>query len=864
MNREHPDADASPRRARRGSPLSTRAATILCPCLVLSGVAACGGGGGAAGTPPPPEGGGAPTELSPDLSSLVTGTVVAAIEVEQPHPHLDEFVLRATLPVPPGTFLGAPGDPVPLGIEDLDGTLAEAQVERVSGYPRAEDGADVVEVIARVQRDPEIPQGEQVVYRVVAEDSPPPPAVPPPGPDGLASGPKAIPAKVKALLESPHPLLLAATDLHGNAYLVDLLESEGGAVWKRFGRKSAELRTYGTMEPTPPVEGATATLPHLFGVHAYLETTDEEPLIGLDLRVNNGPDGNDTWDYHDDPMGDVYFDGLYLLVPKGWYAQQSFEDPGLGKPFHLGGYTVFPLVAPLEGDALHLMPANSQFHRRLVLSPVGEFDHAQHYAKEAGRGFCIQGENPEGDAYWSWFSPDTPNYFPQSRALPNLDHLGRAWLRDKIYWELDLILDHLTDGTSTGTYPFSHGRLGWAHPFGVPYGGMTSGTEIHITDGIVTAASAARHGYRLAQVVHRMATDRMPNAYYAVTGEPTRIEDWILDSEAGPYIPMSFAMELHYSGPDPMGYDVAPTFQVELVEAQGRQPDYEDTLRSYQFIDLKHLVRYTRNAKILAWLGNDSLAADDLRHQAELFHLTYGDHYNNPWAGKATGSMKEDRLYVDSLPSVGFKVGRGEGWGLDCMNAAYRLAPEEWRDAKYDWYEDIAWLLLDGQSACNGFWQSNVSAKNLDGKYRTRQSIEQAILENAIMGTVESVYRGRDAVMTHMLEDALVNSLYGMVSPESWNAGERGPRTIIAVGPLDEELPPFCGTIPEDGQSEWMDGFQIGHSLAYGYEITGDPFFLQMAEEWVEGDLLGTLELDALENIENRSALFALAQELGQ
>ncbi len=80
-----------------------------------------------------------------------TGDVVGELEVELPKGL--SFILHGTLPIPPGTWLPENGM-VPLAILDHDGKAVATQVETVSRYPSSLDGADVVELIARVSRPP--------------------------------------------------------------------------------------------------------------------------------------------------------------------------------------------------------------------------------------------------------------------------------------------------------------------------------------------------------------------------------------------------------------------------------------------------------------------------------------------------------------------------------------------------------------------------------------------------------------------------------------------------------------------------------------------------------------------------------------
>jgi len=598
-------------------------------------------------------------------------------------------------------------------------------------------------------------------------------------------------------------------------------------------------------------------------VHSYIGVLDSEPLVTLDLRFNNGPDGFSDVSTYDDPLGKVYFKSINLLVPNGWMAQQNFEDPGFGNPTVFGGLTAYSLVEEIPTGELHVMGPNAQFHRRLVLSPIEEQVRARAYADAAGQGFSRAGDDGEGNELWSWWNQDTGRYFPQRQQLPALEHISESSLRASLEGDLSWHEGFMSSGNGFGLYPIVSGRLGWAHPWGVAYGGMTGGNEIHFFTGVDTALTASTDGYRDLQLVHRMQTDRQPNAYYDLIGDPTSIEKWTEYAlDGSPYIDMVFYLSLHYAGNDPMGYDSVDTFQADQVAAMGLQPDYESALLGYAHYDLQHLIRYTRSANALTWLGNDPIAKDDVMNQAEMVHLTYHMLDNNQWGGYSEVTMQWDRAYVDEHPQAGYRTGRQEGWGIDAMNAAYSIASLSWRDDKLQFYEDVAELALDGQGACNGFLQANIHPKFLQGKYRARQSIEQAIMENALYGAVQSVFRDVSPVHEAMLEDVLVDSFYAMTSEMAWSVGESAPWTYTAVWPLDENLPAWCDIteVPADGHTSEYDGFQIWNSLAWAYELTGDAHFLDFLETGLGGALPGSLIDEGLDHFENRVGLHAMVE----
>ncbi len=213
-----------------------------------------------------------------------------------------------------------------------------------------------------------------------------------------------------------------------------------------------------------------------------------------------------------------------------------------------------------------------------------------------------------------------------------------------------------------------------------------------------------------------------------------------------------------------------------------------------------------------------------------------------------------------------FEVSDADGAALVGVAAAtcrHRLKPA-WRAAKKPWMEAIIEMLLTSQGTCNGFLQAQVSSKAVEGKYRARQQIEQSITENALVGLRESVFRGIDPGHSDMTRDVLVESLYGFISDMAFLPGA-GPWRYTGVGPKDVSLPIWCSRaqMPADAVTTGdIETFQDWSSFAYGFELTGDPIFLDKALEQFPGtlDLYQRLRNDGTNNIENRSPLLALLQ----
>jgi hypothetical protein len=517
---------------------------------------------------------------------------------------------------------------------------------------------------------------------------------------------------------------------------------------------------------------------------------------------------------------------------------------------------------------MHVLRWQGQFHRRFAISPDGAQDEARAALDGLGLGFCRRGADPvEGYEYYSWWNEDTARYFPQSFQLPSLAHIGQTTVFNAVNGQLNQTRGHLLAGTSTGAYPYLVGRMGWGHPWGVAYGGMTGGAEIHIVDGVETAELGAVQGWQLLRAVHRMQTDRMPSTLYDLDGEPSSVEDWLRNAGS----PTAYVPFLHFMLPtlesdDPFGVNEAPRFQIDYVAAMGLVPSYEGLHFQFDPHDLQHLVRYTRTAKALVWLANDQLASDDLRMQAENFHFSYHRWYNASGGYAQSTGLRWDRDFVDTHPGKAFEFGRGEAWGLDCMNAAYATSDPAWRTRKRPWFDDVLQLLADGQAACTGFLQAEVITQFLNGNYRARQGIEQPITENAILGMLEAVYRGEDAGRAALGRDVLRDSTLALISPNAWSNGQSAPWTHSAIGPTNPSLQIFCNAsqIPPDGFSTAHENFQLWPSLAYGYEETGNGTFLSKGAMASGGgaSLLNNLESGGLNNMPNKAPLLALAQRL--
>lgn len=766
-------------------------------------------------------------------------------------PSSSSFVLHGTLPVRANTF-PRPDGKVPLQVRDSNGALVPTQVQAVSRFASGAAGCDVVEVVARVKVPGGALPGSTLTYDVV--ESP------------QAPGTFSMDPGLDALLENSGSLILVATDALGHRYRLDLLagmnspSSSSTLEVRANGSQMVRLRTHGVLMPVGPQVGAPGgALPHLFGAHAYLTLWRDRPEFNLDLRIHNGMAGLNKSVPGDDALSTVYFKSLSLFVRNGWRAHFDVNDPALGTPINNGGWTVYPLVQGLANGKVHFMPRQGEMHRRLAIAPIGLEDEARDLVEQKGLGFAMRGLAPDSSELWSWWNDATAGYGTQRHVLPKLDFMPASQLDGMLSGEYWGVRTALETG-NPGPFPILSPVLGWAHPWGISYGGATGGAEIYLYDGLTVAERGSRLGILTAQMCARMHAERMPLQLWKQDGNPVEVSDVLVQGPSFPYVPMNYYVVL-LNGPDPFGFDKAPLHQIQAVQQAGQQPPYESQLAGFSPIDVQHYVRYTRSIKTLIWLSNDQLARDELRHAAGIAHLSYHQYPVNTGGVPAASGILGAEQFVQANPGRGLNFGRGEAWCLDTIVAWYSLADDAWRNNMQRFLERVADLVANGQVPCTGFVQASQVSGWLGGQYRARSNPECAIADHVLWGLKERVFKGVDPARTAQTEMVIREATYGMIGPQGWSTQSNAPWFNVAVTQIGPSYMPFCTGLPPGGADGGGDNYQSWSSFAYGWELTGDPIFLQRATAMSGGgNLLQNLQNGGVDNLQNKAALLATLQ----
>ncbi|MDF1839400.1 MAG: hypothetical protein P1V35_16150, partial [Planctomycetota bacterium] len=377
----------------------------IAPALLCGLLAACSGGAGDSGPGPG-------TSFSSTNDGVVADNEVVAT-VRMQAPNTEDFILSATLPVPPGTVT-EDSLTVPISVAGVGDIAVPTQIEVVSRYPDADDGADVIHILAHVRRPDDVAAGEMIDYKV--------------GLNPHTRYDLELEPDPELLLQAPGAIKLVAEDPMGHTYTADVLTSlrDGSerAEIQMDGVCARRIKTHEVLMPTEQVAGALGTLPHMMGVHSYLTVFRGQNYAQLDLHVHNGMDGRDPTVSSDDLLDDLFFKDLKLRLPSGWHVAFAFDAPGQGQVAQDGGYTTTDLVQAQAAGKMHLMPKMSHFVRRLVLYRSGWGTQARELARSQNVAFCQPGMAPIGLPKWSWWNSETARYYPQNHRLPELDYVG--------------------------------------------------------------------------------------------------------------------------------------------------------------------------------------------------------------------------------------------------------------------------------------------------------------------------------------------------------------------------------------------------------------------------------------------------------
>lgn len=785
------------------------------------------------------------------------GDVVAKFTVVAPT--TVAFTLEATLPIPPGLVF--PGtDAVPFAIVSR-GVEVPTQIEIVSQYPDPAHGADVIEVIARVERPIGSAPRDEITFDLVSSRQ-----------QDQSFQPTPL---VEQLLTTPGALTVSARDLHGNLYLTNLLQRittrHPNVFEVRDGRVARETRHHTVMVPASTSQtGEQAPYPHMLGAHVFTKTYAQENFIVLNLVFHNGMFG-DNPNATDDAIHDIYLNALDLNLPDGWELGWAIDHPSVGDPVPTAQGSRVSLVSALPGGQYHVIPQQFQFARRLVIGYGADgLARGLQIVKRDNRGFCVPGPRP-GQAsadptedLWSWWNAGTARFLPSNSRLPHLDHIPRSTMAAGLRGSYDSYAQQTLTG-APGPYPNLFGNLGWAQPWGPQYGGVPGGDEIQMYPGVDVAWARNPVGLRWLDLLSKAYIDRQSVAIFDAAGRPPVLEDHVqgLDRPE-PYVNSFFYMR--ETGGNYFRFQNTDRRFAEYAYLNAKVPYYQKDLKDFQPIGLQHLTRFISPQLALVWLANDSIAKLQVELHASLFQLSFHKYHNSAYNHIQRTGLRQRLDEVGANQGQGADFGRGEAWGLLTSTAYYAIASEEERTRLEPWFNDIARVAELGQSTCTGNPTAIRIFNHFKGAYQSRQSFEVGFMLNAAHSMRTTVFESRDQEVAGLLRSYVTAGAYSTTEAPFWNEALKGQVSLIAVRPLDNRLPEFCQNIPENGYipNYFIDRTTALPAWTYAFKETGDGTFLNRAVTALNdgGNIEASLEAMGTNLLYEWAPFLALLQEL--
>lgn len=349
---------------------------------------------------------------------------------------------------------------------------------------------------------------------------------------------------------------------------------------------------------------------------------------------------------------------------------------------------------------------------------------------------------------------------------------------------------HLVDSVFDGSWLDADEHIGFYHPLGVRYGGMTGGDGINLFPELHTNLSARVFTDQIRY--HDRQRLEMEFSRVPVVGNSAVFDYKFLRGETG-------------------------TFQYEDPDAYF-EPKGPDDIRVYDCIDNQHAIRGMRYDIQLAWKTGDPLSCYWLEQWGSWAHLTF-DH----------------RVTIESGP-VDF--GRAEAWGLKAMAGLAAMGQAQGHPAGSN---PLVEALL-GSALPSGLFQGITWGKiatdpPYNGANYCGRSQEQLFLASAltewgkVTGDTGSLLAARNCI--HGLLDVC------WWSEESAGFVDRYPIGTLESGPIWTER---MMDYPSLGAGIFHDSYDTGNLPALLY-YAGDPQGAAMAL----GRVAGTTDItDAL------------------
>lgn len=393
---------------------------------------------------------------------------------------------------------------------------------------------------------------------------------------------------------------------------------------------------------SPIRSGSVAYTQRFYGPHLLGWTTVYSALdvVELDLIVHNGEPRTPTW----------FFDSLALQGIGGF---ETFAPEPLASI--VGSELV--LVPPRTDGRKNWIEQRGWRRWHVVLTDGSISAQSDARALASGAGFGVSDQWTQVGAYQAHGLP-----------LPQLTSAQLSQAAAKCASDWNAIRTALINGTPFGmgaTATDGAGRIGFRHPWGQKYGGVTGGAYRYQFAALEVALTGRPEGMLELDARFRMLADREPILLVDARGNPQRYESW-LDSQGrtkgGWRISTTSGKFDNDGGAQGLGWSTA----IAPIDPMLVSSDVA-TLAAFAPMDWQHHDRAHQVAVSLAWLTNSPSAKWAVQQYAEL------------WQWREFQRLAGMAGQARANPGFGASIGREDGHGFSVMAAAYALGTDAQR-----------------------------------------------------------------------------------------------------------------------------------------------------------------------------------------
>jgi len=726
------------------------------------------------------------------------------------------YTISAVVPLPRGLYSAADEatGQSPLSIE-VNNVLRPLQLTGLTRYPSGD--FDTAVVSARIP-SPSAGTSAFRIFRVTSEGSPTPPQYAD-ARDLVLQSPVLLHPAIRDLFLPGRGITAVAHDPFGNRYTCDLFRNETGFIKVyEYGPARIVFRSYCVLLPETPVTGPTGTLPHLMGILTYGVVTADDPAIRLTVTTTNSAAGSplENGDPRATALGDLFFKDLSLNVSGVYDTTRTWNVVVDAPTTTTPNLTVIPIAAPRADGKVHALRSLWEASAEFALHPKTPEGYATgaRLARYEDLAFAlpgVSGTNPNLRLY-SPANRETARFGIVPSPLPDLTHIGLAAVRSSLaakyttirnYFETGLCtLKNLTPNNPTPTWVCNYPYLGTDYvnapntstpstlpllafhygPYGVKYGGMTSGSEITPGGaGFDVWWARSREGF-LEQYLRMHARLVRNSVLRRLDGEPLSPLDTERVGPNGRFNPVRAfnGYDFNFCGScDALfGFRQVPKFQETYVLSNNLAPEYYANMNGYHDEDDQHLIRLTSPAIAVLQLSASPRARDMVTAFGRYAHFANPElplYYNGTTPVYSDLAL---RTFKSAQAGTGSSAGRAFAHLQSIRTMAYALADDTFRAAFLPYHRFVATDIMAWSQMWTGLLlrNGNFSKASPTGNCFTSIAREEgfiSVANAALHGRIlEGVEPGAAAALSNvMLDHGLAYLIPWLVTPQNgWHA----------------------------------------------------------------------------------------------